>query len=215
MQFALTMGSCSQRSAGLASSTRLQSATDEFSLLARCTSRNLRNRMNADHDSVRWVGTTVAIWNSEMSSPHLSQRNGSAVREHRKSNGQDGRCAAGVNPFAKATGRCSTGPSLFLWPGWPVCRKCRSNFRRWPWMGGTPEMQEHFPAPLKFLSDIFSRDLTKSFHSAAPSGSLLPRGKSNQKRVSAPCAVFRFASANQNALRFSASAGSSDSTSIC
>src|SRR5216110_2810954 len=30
--------------------------------------------------------------------------------------------------------------------GWPVCRKCRSNFRRWPWMAGMPEMQEQFPA---------------------------------------------------------------------
>jgi hypothetical protein len=91
----------------------MQSATAEFSRLARCTSRNFRNRMNAEYGSVAWLGTTVAIWNSEMSSPHLSQRNGSAVREHRKLDGQDGQCAAGVNPFAKATGRCSTGPSLF------------------------------------------------------------------------------------------------------
>src|SRR5690349_10598164 len=30
--------------------------------------------------------------------------------------------------------------------GWPVCRKCRSNFRRWPWTAGMPEMQEQFPA---------------------------------------------------------------------
>jgi hypothetical protein len=29
--------------------------------------------------------------------------------------------------------------------GWPVSRKCRSNFRDGPWMAGIPEMQEHFP----------------------------------------------------------------------
>jgi len=30
--------------------------------------------------------------------------------------------------------------------GRPVCRKCRSIFRRWPRTAGMPEMQEHFPA---------------------------------------------------------------------
>jgi hypothetical protein len=29
--------------------------------------------------------------------------------------------------------------------GWPVSRKCRSNFQD-GWMAGIPEMQEHFPA---------------------------------------------------------------------
>src|SRR5438046_10044253 len=33
----------------------------------------------------------------------------------------------------------------FYGHGWPVCRKCRSNVRRWPGMAGTPEMQEQFP----------------------------------------------------------------------
>jgi len=35
--------------------------------------------------------------------------------------------------------------------GWPVCRKCRSNFRRWPWMAGMAKMQEQFsPMAMQF-----------------------------------------------------------------
>jgi hypothetical protein len=30
--------------------------------------------------------------------------------------------------------------------GWPACRKCRSIFRRRPWMADMPKMQEHFSA---------------------------------------------------------------------
>jgi hypothetical protein len=30
--------------------------------------------------------------------------------------------------------------------GWPVCRKCRSNFWQWPWIAGMPETQEQLPA---------------------------------------------------------------------
>jgi len=52
--------------------------------------------MNPEFDAIRRFGTTVAIGTAEMSSPHLSQRNGSAVREHRNRDGQDGQCAAGA-----------------------------------------------------------------------------------------------------------------------
>ncbi len=38
------------------------------------------------------------------------------------------------------------GPRLFYGHGWPVCRQCRSNCRRWPGMTGMPAMQEQLPA---------------------------------------------------------------------
>src|SRR5258708_35423749 len=116
LQFALRNEEGTAMRQRLVETRRLQCATVELFHLAPCPAGNLRNRMNTECGTLRMLGTTVAIRVTEMSSPHLSQRNGRAVREHRNSDGQDGRCAAGVYPFAKATGRCSTGPSLFLWP---------------------------------------------------------------------------------------------------
>ena len=43
--------------------------------------------------------------------------------------------------------RCAKGASRFFYVhGWTVCRQCRSNCRRCPWMDGMPAMQEQLPA---------------------------------------------------------------------
>jgi hypothetical protein len=56
------------------------------------------------------------------------------MQEHFPAMAMDGRYAGNAGAFS-GDGH-----------GWPVCRKCRSIFRRWPGTDGTPETQEHFPA---------------------------------------------------------------------
>jgi hypothetical protein len=69
------------------------------------------------------VGTAVAMQDDEMYSPHLSQRKGIAVREHRKLHGQDGQCAAGEISFA--TRRAGARPArLYFCKRFPAPRAC-------------------------------------------------------------------------------------------